>query len=327
MTAEHYDLVTFGETMIRLTTTGGRRLENTATLEVTIGGAESNVCVALARLGRRVSWLSALPDNPLGKRIFNELRGYGVDTSRVVWSDNHRAGVYFMETGARPRPTRVTYDRADSAVAMLQADAIDTGPVANARALHLTGITPALSANCATICQRLAVAAVAAGVPLILDVNFRSLLWSPEEAARGLSTLCQQATVLLCGAGDARTIWGLSGEPVDVARGLLDRSGAELAVITLGESGVCAVSRAGDVYEQSSLAVDIVDPVGAGDAFAAGFLHAWLDDRAGIPFALRSGVALAALSMTIPGDLAIITPADLTAALKLLEGGGEDIVR
>jgi 2-dehydro-3-deoxygluconokinase len=327
LTSERYDLVTFGETMIRLTTTGGNRLETTGTLAVTIGGAESNVCVALARLGRRVSWLSALPDNPLGQRIFNELRGHGVDTSQVLWSDTHRAGVYFMETGARPRPTRVTYDRAGSVVAMLEADAIDTGLVVNARALHLTGITPALSENCAAICQRLAGAAVAAGVPLILDVNYRSLLWTPEEAARGLDDLCQQATVLLCGANDAQTVWGLSGQPSDVSRGLLDRSGAELAVVTLGESGVCAINRAGDVFEQASLAVDIVDPVGAGDAFAAGFLHAWLEDRDNIPSALRSGVALAALSMTIPGDLAIITPADLAAALDLLEGGGTDIVR
>lgn len=327
MTPEHYDLVTFGETMIRLTTTGGRRLETTGTLEVTIGGAESNVCVALARLGRRVSWLSALPDNPLGTRIFNELRGHGVDTSRVVWRDTYRVGVYFMETGALPRPTRVTYDRADSAVTMLEVDAIDTGLVANARALHLTGITPALSENCAAICQRLAAAAIAAGVPLILDVNYRSLLWTPEEASEGLAEILEQATIVLCGAGDALTIWGLSGEPSEVANELLDRSGAELAVVTLGEAGVCAVNQAGDIFEQPSLAVDIVDPVGAGDAFAAGFLHAWLDDRRDIPSALRSGVALAALSMTIPGDLAIITPADLAATLNLLEGGGEDIVR
>ncbi len=327
MTAQQYDLVTFGETMIRLTVTGGRRLENTGSLEITIGGAESNVCVALARLGRRVSWLSALPDNPLGRRISNELRGHGVDTSKVVWSDNSRAGLYFMEMGARPRPTRVTYDRANSSVAMLAPDAIEDSCVAHARALHLTGITPALSASCAAICERLASVAVEASVPMILDVNYRSLLWSPEEARAGLAALCERATVLLCGAGDARTIWGLAGDPVEVARGLLDRSSAELAVVTLGEAGVCAVSRAGDVFEQSSLTVDIVDPVGAGDAFAAGFLHAWLDDRANIPNALRSGVALAALSMTIPGDLAIVTPADLTSALDLLEGGGEDIVR
>lgn len=327
MTAEIYDLVTFGETMIRLTTTGASRLETTGTLEVAIGGAESNVCVALARLGRRVSWLSALPDNPLGKRIFNELRGHGVNTSRVVWSDTHRAGVYFMEMGARPRPTRVTYDRADSAVAMLKADAIDTEVVVGSRALHLTGITPALSASCAEICLRLAGKAIAASVPLILDVNYRSLLWTPAEAAEGLAELLEQTTIVLCGASDAQTIWGLSGEPSQVATELLDRSSAELAVVTLGESGVCAVSRSGDIFEQPSLAVEIIDPVGAGDAFAAGFLHAWLDNRDDIPSALRSGVALAALSMTIPGDLAIITPADLAATLDLLEGGGEDIVR
>lgn len=327
MTATHYDLITFGETMIRLTTAGGRRLETTGTLDVTIGGAESNVSVALARLGRKVAWLSALPDNLLGTRIANELRGHGVDTSHVIWRHGERAGLYFMETGSRPRPTRVTYDRAGSAVANLRPGAIDAGIVRRARALHLTGITPALSSGCAAICQQLASAASAANVPVVLDVNYRSLLWPAEDACRGLAPLCHQATILLCGASDAQTIWGLSGEPAEVARGLLQRSSAELVVVTLGEEGVCAVTRGGDVFAQPSVEVDIVDPVGAGDAFAAGFLHVWLDDRSDIAAALRSGVALAALSMTIPGDLAIITPADLASTLDLVEGGGEDIVR
>jgi 2-dehydro-3-deoxygluconokinase len=321
------DLITFGETMIRLTSADAQPLERATSLTVTIGGAESNVCVALARLGRNVAWLSALPSNALGRRISGELRSHGVDVDSILWSDAGRAGVYFMETGSRPRPIRVTYDRADSVVAGIDPDAIDYTLVAGARALHLTGITPALSPACAEVCRRLVIAAAAADVPVVLDVNYRSLLWSPEQARLGLAYFCEHADVLLCGAGDARTIWNLDGSPEDVGRELLSLSGADIAVVTLGELGVCAVSREGEICRQSAVPVEIIDPVGAGDAFAAGFLNVWLDDRQDVSGALRSATALAALAMTIPGDLAIVTPDDLAATLALVDGSGDDIVR
>lgn len=313
--------------MLRLTTTGEQRLETTPTLQVTIGGAESNVCVALARLGRQVAWLSCLPVNALGKRIATELRGHGVALDHLLWSPEGRVGLYFLEPGAQPRPTRVTYDRVGSAVARIPPDDVDYGLVARSRALHLTGITPALSSACAEVCARLAAAAAEAGVPIILDVNYRSLLWSPQEAQAGLHDLCAMATVLVCGAADAATIWGISGSPHEIAAGLLQGSGADLVVVTLGEAGVYAVQRSGESWQQTALQVEVVDPVGAGDAFAAGFLHVWLDDRQALPAALRSGTALAALSMTIPGDLAIISNEDLQAALGMLEGPAVDIVR
>lgn len=313
--------------MIRLSTVDSHRLETTPELRVTIGGAESNVCVALARLGRSVAWISALPENPLGRRIATELRGHGVSVEHVLWTAHGRAGVYFMETGARPRPTRVTYDRAESAVASIDPDDLNLQPVEWSRAVHLTGITPALSTACATLCARMADAAKAAGIPVVLDVNYRSLLWSADDARRGLAPLMQAADLVLCGAGDAKTIWGIEGEPDAVASGLLEVCAAGLVVATLGEDGAVAMSREGQSWLQDSLPVDIVDPVGAGDAFAAGFLHVWLDDREDVQRALRSAVALAALSMTIPGDLAIITPDDLDATLALVDGSGEDIVR
>ena len=321
-----YDLVTFGETMVRLTPTGGLRLEEAGSLDVTIGGTESNVCVALARLGRRVAWLSALADNPLGRRVDGELRRHGVDTSHVIWTSD-RAGVYFMDPGTRPRPTRVYYDRAESAVARIDPAAVDRGIVVDAGALHLTGITPALSENCATVCRLLAVAAVEAGTPVVFDVNYRSKLWPPELAAAGLAPLLEQTTLLLCGASDAATIWGLRGDPPDVAAGLLARSGAQLVVLTLAEDGALALRRDGTMRRQPAVPVEIVDAVGAGDAFAAGFLSCWLDDREDLEAALRAGAALAALKMTVPGDHAIITPTELAEAIALLDSAGTDIVR
>jgi 2-dehydro-3-deoxygluconokinase len=320
--SRRYDLVTFGETMIRLTAEAGTRLEEAGSLSVTIGGTESNVAVALSRLGRRAAWLSALPDNPLGHRIAGELRRHAVVTEHILWTAG-RVGVYFMEPGAAPRPTRVHYDRADSAIARIDPDAIDPSIVTDASVLHLTGITPALSAGTASACLRLADAAEQAGVPISFDVNYRARLWTPEQAAVGIQPLLERTTLLFCGAGDAATIWGLTGEPATVAQALLDRSRAETVVVTLGERGSLALTRDGHHYEQPAIPVEPVDAVGAGDAFAAGFLHRWLDDRAGIPAALHSAATLAAIKMTIYGDNAIITPDDLT----LFDEPATDIVR
>ncbi len=321
------DLITFGETMIRFATLDEQRLETSNTLAVSIGGTESNVCVALARLGLATAWVSALPENPFGRMIAGELRRHGVDVSPIIWRADSRAGLYFMEAGANPRPTRVMYDRAGSAVATLDPDDLDPSIVRRARALHLTGITPALSSGCAEICRRLLAAAADASIPVVVDVNYRSLLWSPAEAAAGIQFLLDGASLVFCGAGDASTIWNITGSPEQVGRALLERSGADLVVITLGAEGACAVQRDGGVWLQESLPVEIVDPVGAGDAFAAGFLREWLRNHTAIPEALRSGVAMAALSMTIPGDLAIITPEELDSTLARVQGGVPDIVR
>jgi 2-dehydro-3-deoxygluconokinase len=322
-----YDLVTFGETMVRFTTPPGIRLESAPSLSLTIGGAESNVAVALARLGHRVAWLSALPDNPFGRRITRELAQHGVDVSRVVWVPEGRVGTYFLESGSAPRPARVLYDRADSAIALVNPDAIDTAIVRDARALHLTGITPALSSGCAAICARLADAATEVGVPVILDVNYRSRLWPPEAAAGGLAPLMQRANVLLCGMGDARTIWGLTGDAEDVARDLLARSSATLVVVTMAERGALSMTRDGVVCLQPAMPVVAVDAVGAGDAFAAGFLSRWLDAPADLPSALRSATAMAALKMTIAGDFALVTADELAEALAAIDASVIDIDR
>lgn len=326
MTPE-YHLLTFGETMIRLATLDHERLEDATRLELRVGGTESNLAVALARLGRRACWCSALPDNPLGRRIARELRGHGVDVSRVHWATRGRTGVYFLDVGSTPRTTRVLYDRAGSVVSTLDPELVDYGLVERARLLHLTGITPALSASCAAICLRLANAAADAGVPFSLDVNYRALLWSPDEARDGLAPLLERATLLLCGAADAGAIWNLAGEPAEVAEELLRRSSAELVVVTSGAAGATAVSRPGRTASAAAPEVEIVDPVGAGDAFAAGFLHRWLDDPSDLVSALRAATAMAALKMTMPGDLALVTPSELDEALAFLDQPGSDILR
>ncbi len=309
-----WDVLSFGETMIRLSVPLGERLETAGSLEVRIGGAESNVAVALARLGRRAAWCSVLPQNPLGRRIAGELRWHGVDISPVRWVERGRVGVYFLDTGAPPRPTQVLYDRAGSAIATADPDSIDPSIVEAARLLHLTGITPALSPTCREIARRLVERARQLGVPVCFDVNYRSLLWTPAEAAEALAPFCRAATVLICGRSDAATIWGLDGAAEDVLAGLVERFHALVTVLTLGDGGALAQMADGYRVQAPSVPATLVDRVGAGDAFAAGFLHGYLDGE-DIARGLRYGVALAALKLTLQGDLALVTPAELEAVV------------
>jgi len=309
-----WDVLSFGETMIRLSVPLGERLETAASLEVRIGGAESNVAVALARLGRRAAWCSILPRNPLGRRIAGELRWHGVDLSPVQWVDRGRVGVYFLDTGASPRATQVLYDRTGSAIASAPPDAVDPSIVTGARLLHLTGITPALSPSCREIARRLVEHAQQAGVPICFDVNYRSLLWTPKEAAEALAPFCRAATVLICGRGDAATVWGLNGDAEDVLAGLAHQFSAPVTVLTLGDGGALARAADGRCLQAPSVPATVVDRVGAGDAFAAGFLHGYLDER-DLARGLQYGVALAALKLTLQGDLALVTSAELEAVI------------
>lgn len=327
MSAPRWDLLTFGESMLRLTPADGRRVQDAPIFHATVGGTESNVCVALVQLGRNCTWLSALPDNVLGYRVAHEIGAHGVDVSRVIWTDE-RLGLYFLEPGVAPRPARVLYDRTDSAIALLDPALIDVDLVTSARVVHLTGITPALSATAATICAQLAERATAAGVPLSVDVNYRARLWDPAAARTGLADLLQHATVLFCGTADAATIWGHRGSAAEVAAALLNQSQARIVIVTDGAAGATACTSDGRAVRQAALPVQIVDPVGAGDAFAAGVLHAWLDDPTDLTAMLRSGTALAALKMTVNGDHVLTNAAELADTIASMDTTApRDIVR
>src|SRR5438105_9606818 len=144
------DVVTFGEAMIRLAPPQFRRLEQAQTLDVQVGGAELNTAVGVARLGRSAAWVSRLTDNPLGRLIANKAREAGVNTDHVVWTDDDRVGLYFLEFGAAPRASSVLYDRKNSAIAAIEAGMVPWDKVfEGAKWFHVTGITPALSATAA----------------------------------------------------------------------------------------------------------------------------------------------------------------------------------
>ncbi|ELZ72870.1 2-keto-3-deoxygluconate kinase [Haloferax prahovense DSM 18310] len=302
-------LVTFGETMLRLSPPRGERLETTRELEVQAGGAESNVAVAATRLGGDAAWFSKLPDSPLGRRIVGELRSHGVDTDGVVWTDDARQGVYYLEHGASPRPTNVVYDRADAAVTTLETGETDLDAVRDAEVCYTSGITPALSETLRETTADVLDAAQDAGTTTAFDLNYRTKLWSPEEAAEGYRDLLGSVDLLFAAERDAATVLGRDGDAESVARGLAEDYGIETVVVTRGEKGSLAVS-GGAVSEQGVYEAETRDAIGTGDAFVGGYLAKHLDGGS-VAESLRWASATASLKRTVDGDIAVVNPEDV----------------
>lgn len=309
-----FDVVTFGETMLRLSAPGFSRLEEATSLDVRIGGSESNTAVALARLGMRVAWWSKLPANPLGRRIENEIRRWGVDTQSVLWDETPgaRAGLYFLDFGLPPRPTDVYYDRAASAASKITALEVEASPIAATRLLHLTGITPALSPYALKAVSHALELAGQAGAQVSFDVNYRSKLWSPAAARQAIEPLLAQVDLLLCPLSDATLLFGMTGTGQSVAKEFRDRYDVGCVVITMGGDGAVACDDSGDWAASPYPLTQVVDRVGAGDAFNAGVLMGYLQND--LALGLQYGTAMAALKHTIPGDLLVSTRAEIDAA-------------
>jgi len=318
-------VVTFGEAMIRLTPPGLQRLEQANAFDLWIAGAELNVAVALARLGERATWVSRLPDNPLGRRVLAHARANGVATDAIQWTPEGRLGLMFVEVGQRPRPSASLYDRADSAFASLEPEAFDwPALLAGARAFHTSGITPALSPSCRRSTADALSAAAAAGCHTSFDLNYRARLTTPAQARATAESLVPHIDTVIASAGEAEAIFGLAGNPADVAAKVREELGVERVVIssrvdtgqdTQARRSACAN---GDVLQVDSPEFRTVDPLGGGDAFSAGFLSGLLAD--GPRRGLELGGAIAALKQSIPGDFAIV---DADEVECLVNGGGE----
>ena len=312
------DLVTFGETMLRLSPPRGQRLELTRSLDVQSGGAESNVAVGAARLGADTVWISKLPDSPLGHRITGELRSHGVRTG-IAWADpaSTRVGTYYIEHGSEPRGSTVIYDRADAAITTVTPSDLPLTVLEDAAWFHTTGITPALSDTVAGTTTELLRTAGKAGVTRSFDLNYRSKLWSPDTARSAYESLFEHVDVLFIPRRDARRILGREGDAIEIANGLAAAFDFETVVVTRGEQGSVAL-RDGAVHEQGVYETETVDAIGTGDAFVAGFLANRLAGG-DVPAALEWAAATAALKRTIDGDLAVVTPDEVEA---VVDGGG-----
>lgn len=301
MTAAPVRISTLGEAMLRLSVEGGHRLEDASAYEVHVAGAEANVAFALARVGIPVGWTSILPRNPLGRRVASTLAAGGVDISTVRWVDEGRLGTYFVEFSPSPRPTQVVYDRADSATAKATVSDFDWERVLDATAFHISGITLSLSESAGAVGRHAVAEARRRGLFVSYDVNYRRLLWSPKEAADALVEIAPKVNLLTCRALDAEQLFGMEGTMEELATGLRKQLGVDQVVVTNGAMGAAGASSDG-TYAEPAYDVQVIDRIGAGDAFAAGVLWGLLTEDS-LQAGLERGAAMAALKMTLRGDL------------------------
>lgn len=293
------DVVTFGETMVLFNPLSTGPLRFAAHYEKTIGGAESNVAIGLARLGHQVSWISRLGDDEFGLFIRNFIRGEGVDTSHVVFDPHHPTAVFFKErqTGKEPK---VYYYRKDSAASHLRPEDISEELIAKAKFLHVTGITPALGATCREALYQAIDKAKKHRVTVVFDPNVRLKLWTKEEAQAVLADIASRSDIVLPGWDEGRLLTG-EEETERMAERLLQK-GAKAVVIKLGERGAYFAAPDGQEYVAGFPVDGIVDPIGAGDGFAAGFLSGLLRGWS-YRDAVRLGNRVGAYALTVAGDV------------------------
>lgn len=316
--AVDYDLVTFGETMVRLHPPGYQRIEQANVLEMSIGGTELNTAAGVARLGLKTCWVSKLVDNALGRFIANKARELGVDTTQIVWTKEGRVGTYFIEQGAHPRPTNVIYDRKNSAITTLAEGEIDwRGLLGRTRLFHTTGINPALGPNVARETATAMATAKQVGCKVSFDPNMRFTLWTVEEAKRAFLALLPHVDILFASADALHLFFDIThADPAEAAREARDRFGLEMVVLGRRESlgqmrGAWSSMVVADrVYESERREMEIVDRIGGGDAFAAGFLYGYLTTGS-IEQAMAYGDAMCVYKHTILGDLPWIDRAEL----------------
>lgn len=313
-----HDLVTLGEVLLRLSVPSPGLIENTRQLDVQLGGAEANVAAACARLGLQVAWISGVPDNVWGYRVRREISTHGVDCAYVSSIVGARLGTYFLEYGSAPRPIRVLYDRRDSAFTRLTPDMVDWEPVRRARLVHVSGVTPALGDNSRLLVQRLMDEAAA----ISFDLNYRAALWSREEAYEFAVSVLPRVKYFFLGHTEAETVFRQEGEPEAILEQLTRLAPKATIGLLQGREG-STVLHEGRLWRPSLKPnVVLVDPIGAGDAWVAGYLSTMLKGEA-VQDAVDTGAIVAALKCSTWGDIALISERDIND----VRAGGPDVRR
>lgn len=334
-------VVTFGEIMLRLATPGYLRFAQTDVFEATYGGGEANVAVSLANYGLHAQFVTRLPKNDLGEAAVMSLRKYNVDTSAIVWG-GERLGIYFLESGAVSRGSKVVYDRAMSSISEVKPGMIDWEKVLEGASwFHWTGITPAISQGAADACLEAIQTANRLGIPVSCDLNYRKNLWKyGKKAGEVMVDLVAGCDVILGNEEDAEKVFNIHPEGVDVTHGDTMEAKAyksvcqqlmqkfprcKKAIITLrGSINANHNSWAGVLYDGKTLyespsyqITHIVDRVGGGDSFMGGLIYGLLtytnDDQKALNFA----VAASCLKHTIKGDFNLVTVDEVE---KLMSG-------
>lgn len=326
------EIVTFGELMLRLQPYNYERFIQCDHVEFTFGGGEANVAVFLANCGMDVSYVTKIPDHIIGQAAVNSLRRYGVDTSKVVRGGD-RLGIYFNEKGASQRNSVCIYDRAHSAIQ--QASITDFNWMEifeGAKWFHFTGITPALGANITQICHEACKTAKSKNMIISCDLNYRSKLWTREEACAAMTSLCQYVDVCIANEEDAKDVFRIGAEDTNVCTGKLNYEGYKsvaerlahkfnfkVVAITLRESrsasdnGWSAIlydAVEDEYYLSKKYDLHIVDRVGGGDSFAGGLIYSLLNGK-GPQSAIEFATAASALKHTIEGDFNLVSLSEI----------------
>jgi 2-dehydro-3-deoxygluconokinase len=310
-----FDAVCAGESMALVTPDPPRPLAQGGTARIEVAGAESTVACYLAGLGASVAWASRVGDDPLGMLLRNRVSGYGVDATLVDVDPSAPTGVFFKDPGAA---TRVYYYRAGSAASRLGPDLWDRPELAGCRLIHLSGITPALSGSCAALVDRALTGRPVPSARYSFDVNYRPGLWSPAQAAPVLARLAGHADLVFVGLDEAGRLWGT--RTPDEVRTLL--SAPQILVVKDGAVGATSYGPAGATFVPAPPA-EVVEPVGAGDAYAAGYLYGLLRDLPE-PTRLRLGHLVAAAALRVTEDVGPLPPTEelVAAAASGQSGGG-----
>lgn len=339
------EYLSFGEIMLRLKSPGHERLFQSPTLEATFGGGEANVAVSLSNYGLSTGFISVLPDNDIGENAIRQLKGLGVDTHHVLRAGD-RVGIYFLETGANQRPSKVIYDRDQSSICQAAPGDFDWPVVfADAKWLHITGITPAISQSAADLSLECVKAAKIAGVTVSCDFNFRGKLWKyGKTAPEIMSELVKYVDIGIANEEDCQKSLGITVD-VDIESGSLETAKYEalsekvleiypnmsVIAITLREShsadrngwSACLRDKDGFKLSRHYEMTDIIDRVGGGDSFASALiygLNAYEDRQQSLEFA----VAGSCLKHSIPGDFNRVTVSEVE---KLMTGDGSGRVQ
>lgn len=325
-------VVTFGEIMLRLSPPGYQRFVQASSFEASYGGGEANVAVSLANYGLDAYFVSKVPAHEIGQCAVNALRRLGVRTDYILRGGD-RLGVYFCETGASQRPSKVIYDRAHSSIAEVRPGEFDWPAILEGASwFHFTGITPALGDNVAAATLEALKAARSMGVKVSVDLNYRKKLWSPEKANRVMTELVQYVDVAIGNEEDAEKVFGIKAEASDVTKGelsaegyrkvaseLVKRFGFEMVAITLRESLSASDNNwSGMLYDgqrfyaSRKYEVHIVDRVGGGDSFAGGLIYALLTGKAPQD-TVEFAAAASCLKHSILGDFNLLSASEVQA--------------
>lgn len=319
-------VVSFGEIMLRLSPDGYYKLFQKPELNTSFCGAEANVAVALSNFGDEAEFVTALPDNDIGRAACRELMRYGVKTDNIVYTGD-RLGIFFAEKGASQRPSKVIYDRKNSAIALADPSSFDWEKIFDgADWFHITGITPALSDSLAKISVDAVKAAKKAGLTVSCDINYRSKLWSAEKARPVMTEIMQYVDVCIGNEEDAEIVFGIKAGTTDVTKGQLDTDGYKKSLQTVAEtfgckivaysqrksysasdngwSGIIYDDEKKQVYISAQYDIRITDRIGGGDAFASGLIYA-LHNNISPANAIETAAAAGCLDQTLEGDFCL----------------------